>query len=336
MSRLMVRRRRWSSRAIGSALASAFFAASTSQAVPIDLTDATPMVTSATGLQIEGIATLGSSYWADFEWNEKTNKFDVVAYGETEEAPPVDGFVLIEAGTFTMGSPSDEMGRGPQDETRHDVTLSRDFYLATTPVTQVQWIAAMGSRPSYFSGCDDCPVEQVSWYEAVDYCNALSEAENLEPAYEVNGTSVSWNRSAEGYRLPTESEWEYSCRAVSVTAFYNGPITDPGCNDPNLEQVGWYCGNASSRTHEVGQKSPNAWGLYDTSGNVNEWCWDRYAGYPAGPVTDPTGAAAGALRVLRGGSWLNNARHCRSAFRDGYGPDNRNSRVGLRPARSAP
>ena len=155
------------------------------QGVPIDLTDATPAVTGATTLHIEGIATLGASYWADFEWNEKTNGFEVSAYGEEELRPPLEGFAWIDAGTFTMGSPEDELERDT-DETQHDVTLTGSFYLSEVEVTQAQWVSVMGSNPSYFSGCDDCPVEQVSWYDAVDYCNALSALEGLSLAYEVN------------------------------------------------------------------------------------------------------------------------------------------------------
>ena len=277
MQRLMVRLGRWSSGAICSAVASVFLAASASQAVPIDLTDATPAVTGATTLHIEGIATLGSSYWAVFEWNENTNKFDVSAYGEEEELPSPEGFVLVEAGTFTMGSPESELGRSTR-ETQHGVTLTRDFYLSAAETTQAQWLAVMGTNPSGFPGCDDCPVETVSWYDAVDYCNALSALEGLDPAYEVNGTDVNWDPSANGYRLPTESEWEYACRAGTETAFYNGEIIDISCNDPNLDQIGWYCGNRGAwyepdgRPAEVGQKLPNAWNLYDMTGNVFEWC----------------------------------------------------------------
>ena len=335
MQRLMERLGRWSSGAIYSAVASVFLAASASQAVPIDLTDATPTVTGVTTLHIEGIVTLGSSYWADFEWNEQKNVFEVLAYGEEEPPGAPEGFVLIEPGTFTMGSPTHELGRN-SNEVQHEVTLTRPFFLAETEVTQAQWLAVMGTSPSYFAGCDECPVEQVTWYDAVDYCNALSALESLDPAYEVNGTNVSWDQSANGYRLPTESEWEYACRAGSATAFYNGGISETNCNlDPNLDQIGWYCGNASSKTHDAGQKLPNAWGLYDMSGNVREWCWDWYGAYP-GPVTDPVGPDSGARRVLRGGSWSSIARGCRSAYRDNFDPDYRYHLLGLRPASSAP
>ena len=244
------------SAALGSVLGAFLYAAPAAQGVPIDLTAATPTVTGPTSLHTEGIATLGSSYWADFEWNEATNKFDVSGYGAEEGHPK--GFVRINPGTFIMGSPEDELGRW-ENEPQHEVTLPHDFFLAETEVTQAQWASVMGSNPSQFAGCDDCPVEQVSWYEAVDYCNALSALESLEPAYEVNGTSVSWDPAATGYRLPTEAEWEYACRAGSTTALYNGPVTETDCGlDLNLDQIGWYCGNNIPHgTKEVGQKLPN-------------------------------------------------------------------------------
>ena len=233
-----------------------------------------------------------------------------------------------------MGSPSDEYGR-LADEELHEVTLTRDFFLAETEVTQAEWKAIVGSNPSRFSGCDDCPVEQVSWYEIVEYCNALSIQETLEPAYEINGTSVGWIRGANGYRLPTEAEWEYACRAGTQTAFYNGGITQLTCGDPNLNEIGWYCGNNSPNgTKPVAQKEPNAWGLYDMSGNCYEYCWDWYAAYSPGPVTDPIGPSFGEYRVLRGGNWGCNSREHRSARRIARPPDDPNYTGGFRLARS--
>ena len=289
-------------------------------AVPIDLTDATPSITGATTLHIDGISTLGANYWADFKWNDKTNKFDVTAYGEEEDAP--EGFALAESGTFLMGSPEDELGRenNGQDETQHQVTLTRDFYIGENEVTQAEWTAVMGSNPSQFAGCDNCPVEWVTWYDVVDYCNARSDQEGLTPAYEVEGTSVSWDQDADGYRLPTEAEWEYACRAGTSTAFYSGGITSTGCDEPNLDPIAWYCGNNGDigepnyGTKEVGQMRPNAWGIYGMSGNVEEWVWDRIAPYPAGPVTDPIGPPSG-FACVRGGFWHTSALACRSANR---------------------
>lgn len=320
-------------------VATVFGGSSASLGVPIDLTDSTPQVTGATTLHIDGISTLGSSYWADFQWNDKTNKFDVSAYGE-EEGPP-EGFVSIEAGTYTMGSPEAELGH-EGNEKQHGVTLPREFYLAETEITQAQWVSVMGSNPSQFSGCEDCPVEMVSWNNAVAYCNARSVMEGLDPAYEINGNGVIWNPAANGYRLPTESEWEYACRAGSSTAYHSGINRETECTlDSNLDQIAWYCGNNNPPdTKEVGQKLPNAWGAYDMSGNVYEWCWDWFDDYPDGPVVDPTGPSGpsryGARRVARGGSWNGRAQGCRSANRIDLVADYRDEDVGLRIARWAP
>ena len=205
-------------------------------------------------------------------------------------------FILLPAGTFTLGSPSNELGRD-SDETQHQVTLSQSFYMQQTEVTQAQWEAVMGSNPSY-SGCPTCPVEYVSWNDVQSYITQM-------------------NTRGEGtYSLPTEAQWEYSARAGSTTAFYNGGITMTGCEyDPNLNAIGWYCYNSDSETHPVAQKTPNAWGLYDMSGNVYEWCQDWYGSYGSAAVTDPTGPSSGSFRVLRGGSWGSLARSCRSASR---------------------
>jgi len=161
-------------------------------------------------------------------------------------------FKLIPPGTFSMGSPSDEPGRGIGED-QHQVTLSTSFYMMTTEVTQAQWEAVMGSNPSYFSGCPTCPVEWVSWDDVQSYITKM-------------------NLRGEGtYSLPTEAQCEYAARAGSTTAFANGEITELVCEyDPKLDAIGWYCYNSDSKTHAVGQKSPNAWGLYDMSGNVME------------------------------------------------------------------
>jgi formylglycine-generating enzyme required for sulfatase activity len=227
-------------------------------------------------------------------------------------------FVYIEPGSYTMGSPSTEAGRD-SNETQHQVTLTKGYYMQTTEVTQGQWKAVMGSNPSYFGSCgDDCPVEDVSWTEAQAFITALNEKEQTNK-----------------YRLPTEAEWEYAARAGSTTAFANGGISETGCGlDINLDAMGWYCGNANSKTHPVAQKGANAWGLYDMHGNVWEWCNDWYGSYPANDVTDPVGAAEGSTRVLRGGGWGTYARYCRSAGRDLYGPGYRYSFIGLRLSRT--
>jgi formylglycine-generating enzyme required for sulfatase activity len=223
-------------------------------------------------------------------------------------------FNLIPAGTFMMGSPENELGRG-SDETQHQVTLTRSFYMQTTEVAQAQWEAVMGNNPSYFSECGgNCPVEQVSWNDVQDFITALN------------------SRGEGNYRLPTEAEWEYAARAGSTTAFANGDITDTVCNDPNPDVMGWYCGNNDPYgTKPVAHKLPNAWGLYDMHGNVWEWVQDCYGSYPTTAVTDPTSSETGWARVRRGGSWVSYAQSCRSAARGHHGPpDFRLSSIGFR------
>ena len=224
-------------------------------------------------------------------------------------------FRLIPAGTFTMGSPSNEPGRYSDEGPQHQVTLTKAFYMQTTEVTQAQWGAVMGSNPSSFSGCPTCPIEEISWNDVQDYITQM-------------------NSRGEGtYSLPTEAQWEYSARAGSTTAFSNGGIIETGCGyDPNLDAIGWYCFNSDSETHPVAQKSPNAWGLYDMSGNVYEWCQDWFSSsyYTSSAVTDPTGPSSGSYRVKRGGSWSTHARGCRSAFRYYFPPDLRYHLIGFR------
>ena len=242
-----------------------------------------------------------------------------------------DGFVLIEGGSFQMGSPSSEPNRD-SDETQHWVTITRDFFMQAHEVTQGQWREIMGDNPSSFSSCgSDCPVESVTWYEAVDYANAVSRQQGLEECYRVSGTSVTFDGlDCDGYRLPTEAEWEYAARAGTTTAWHCGS------SDSCVSGIAWYSSNSASTTHPVGQKSPNAWGLYDMSGNVWEWVWDWYGSYSTGSVTDPLGASSGQYRVRRGGSWGNLARYVRSAFRGLGAPGLRSNILGLRLARSAP
>ncbi|MHC6201881.1 formylglycine-generating enzyme family protein [Breznakiellaceae bacterium SP9] len=217
--------------------------------------------------------------------------------------------VRIQSGTFMRGSPSTEAGRY-SNGAQHSVTIRKPFYMSKTEVTQKDYQALMGNNPSYFKG-DNLPVESVTWYDAVAYCNARSRKEGLTPAYTISGTGVSWDRSANGCRLPTEAEWEYACRAGTTTSYSSGSSVD---------NAGWYWNNSGSETHPVGTKQANAWGLYDMHGNVYEWCWDWYGDYSSGNQTDPGGAASGSYRVLRGGCWDSNAQFLRSAVRSGAAP----------------
>ena len=201
---------------------------------------------------------------------------------------------LLPAGVFKMGDKDDE----------HEVTLTKPFMLGIHEVTQAQYEQVMGVNTSKFKGANN-PVEQVIWDEAVEFCRKLS-------ALPVE------KRAGRVYRLPTEAEWEYACRAGTTTAYSFGD------NESELFKYAWNTGNSVSATHAVGGKQPNAWGLYDMHGNVWEWCQDRYGDYPRGSVTDPGGATSGSRRVVRGGSWYGPAELCRSAYRYGRGPSDRN------------
>jgi formylglycine-generating enzyme required for sulfatase activity len=226
-------------------------------------------------------------------------------------------FVTIPAGSFIMGSPEDEPGRNP-DESQHEVTLTRGFSIQAAPVTQGQWRSVMGTNPSGFSrGGDDCPVDGVSWNDCQEFIRKL----NQKGEY--------W------YRLPTEAEWEYACRAGTVTACYAGDVTKKlfSKRDPCLDDIAWYHANAGGKTHPVAEKRPNPWGLFDMLGNVLEWCQDWYGKYPILPQTDPQGVALGAGCVVRGGSWSSPPADCRSARRQFYSPNTRNRFVGLRLVR---
>jgi formylglycine-generating enzyme required for sulfatase activity len=265
-----------------------------------------------------------------------------VAVVELPAAPPaVAGCVYVPAGSFTMGSPSDELGRDA-DEAAHPVTLTRGFYLGRHEVTQAEYEAVTGLRPSYHRG-DDKPVEQVSFLDAITYCNARSLQDGLTPAYTIAGDDVAWDPQADGWRLPPEAEWEYACRAGSTGALAGGPLTVLGCDlDFFLGQFGLYCGNDltdedNTGPFVVGQFQHNAWNLLDMHGNVSEWCWDWYvADLGSELAVDPRGPDAGAVRVLRGGAWTSQAQQCRSASRSYLVPSNANRGVGFRVGRTAP
>lgn len=216
-------------------------------------------------------------------------------------------FVHIPPGTFMMGSPEEELGR-VDNEILHQVRLTKGFFMQTTPVTQKQWNLLVKKNPSKFrDDGDDCPAERVSWHDVQKFIGKMNQRKN-----------------AKKYRLPTEAEWEYACRAGTDTAYYFGNDAD------ELERYAWYNENSENRTHPVRQLEPNEWGLYDMHGNVWEWCLDLYGKYSSDSVTDPGGSSSGRGRVIRGGSWYFGANYCRSALRGGSNPDNGKSNLGFR------
>ena len=277
-----------------------------------------------------------------------------------------EGFGYAPSGVFTMGSPPNESGR-KNDETQHQVTLLHAFEMSEMEITQGQFEETLGYNPSHFPfGEDpsDYPVDSASWYDALAYANRFSESLSYAPCYtitnvtcadETPGDTVDYCKDnggiheadvtinavsifeCEGFRLPTEAEWEYAVRAGSNTAFYNGQITQTACSlpDQNLSSIGWYCGNSQTMTHPVGGKQPNAWNLFDMSGNVREWVWDWYERDFGGAATDPEGPTSGHFRVVRGGAVrYDGAGRCRSAYRTGQTPDHRSWYLGFRLART--
>ena len=225
----------------------------------------------------------------------------------------------VGAGRFQMGSPDQEAGRSNDEGPRTEVTISRGFWVGTYPVTQEEWKAAaedasgLNAEPSYFRG-DRLPVEQVSWNDCELW---LQELNTLEAARLPHGFT---------YRLPTEAEWEFVCRAGTPTRFHCGSA------DGALDEHAWFSTNSRSQTHVVGEKKANAWGFHDMHGNVWEWCGDWYGPLPGGAVTDPKGAVFGVNKVFRGGSWGVAAARCRSAYRVWNKPDYRDYTVGFRVA----
>jgi len=275
---------------------------------------------------------------------DKTSNATLYAQWEPVEME----MVWIEPGTFTMGED------GLYGETVHEVTLTKGFYMGKYEVTQEQYMAVMGTYPgagTYNFTAGEVqgrrPVYGVSWYDAIVFCNKLSVMEGLTPAYRINGntdpsdwgtvptsSNATWNAvevvsGSTGYRLPTEAQWEYACRAGTTTAYNTN-------SDTISDDTGWYSSNSSGIIHEVGLKPANVWGLYDMHGNVDEWCWDWHDwhdSYSSGSQVDPTGAVSGSERVYRSGAWHSDAPYVRSAFRMSITPSNTYLYIGLRVVR---
>jgi formylglycine-generating enzyme required for sulfatase activity len=256
------------------------------------------------------------------------------------------GMVLIQPGSFVMGSPDGEPGRGANEQ-QHEVTITRPYYLCDHEVTQTEWTSVMHWNPARGER-EDMPIAEVTWYDCVDYCNKRSEQEKLTPAYDIDiaqsmnqniiKAAVLWNPDANGYRLPTEAEWEYACRAGTKTPFsygacltakqgaFNGAHPLPGCPGDSTRKG----------LPPVKSFAPNSWGLYDMHGSVYEWCWDWLAAYPAGAARDPRGPKGGERRVFRSGGWNAAERFCRSACREDGAPTLRSISMGVRVCRNGP
>ncbi|MCL2443679.1 MAG: SUMF1/EgtB/PvdO family nonheme iron enzyme [Treponema sp.] len=261
--------------------------------------------------------------------------------------------VYVPGGSFELGRELNPAVGGSDETPVSNVNIS-GFFMGKYQVTQEQYLAVMGTNPSYFDGSigrepasgevqERRPVEQVSWYDALVFCNRLSIMEGLTPAYIISGSTnpndwgtvptnlnTTWDAvqivsGSTGYRLPTEAQWEYAAKGGNGSP---GNFTYSGSNDPDA--VAWRAGNSGSRTHEVGKKAPNSLGIYDMSGNIFEWCWDGYGNYTSTTKTDPMGASSGSSRVFRGGGWLISSENVRSVDRFSNFPSGRYSYVGFR------
>jgi formylglycine-generating enzyme required for sulfatase activity len=220
-----------------------------------------------------------------------------------------------------MGSPDDEVGRNVVDPLVGEgpqmaVTISRGFWMGKYEVTQAEYLKVIGSNPSGFKAEADLPVDTVSWLDATNYCGKFTQRERAAGRISTNSL----------YRLPTEAEWEYACRAWTSTRYSHGDDPD----DADIASYAWYDADSGNTTHPVGQKLPNPWGLHDMHGNVAEWCQDWYKPYLGGIALDPQGPATGSARVVRGGLWFRPASYCRSAFRNGFSSGVRTDGIGFR------
>ncbi len=235
-----------------------------------------------------------------------------------EDIPNLLEMIELPGGTFMMGS------------AEREVTVS-DFCLGRYPVTRALYREIMDESPSQWSRDKDdglLPANYLSWFDVVNFCNALSQQQGLQPCYGIDGEQVTWDRDGNGYRLPTEAEWEYAVRAGTTTQWFCGD------DEAELERYAWFKKNSGSHVHPVGEKEPNPWGFHDMAGNVWEWCWDWYGDYDTAPLSDPVGPDGGEYRVLRGGAFWSGARDLRSARRRGSRPRGRDVVGGFRVARA--
>lgn len=250
-------------------------------------------------------------------------------------------YTLIKGDTFQMGSPESEPERS-SDEIQHSVTVG-DFYMSKNEISQKEYQEIMGVNPSATKG-DDLPVTNVTWYDAVQYCNKLSQKEGLAPCYTILGNNVTWDKSANGYRLPTEAEWEYAARANTDTPFNFGDYvhnSDANCYNAygyNNDASGdWVNGSDAylRKTVAVNQYAANDYGLYNMHGNAAEWVWDWYSEYNSKTAANPTGSESGNAKIVRGGGWNDHPKHIRSAYRGAQPADVGLYSIGIRPVRNA-
>lgn len=263
---------------------------------PVIATRSTPASLFAKG----GLRGISRPAWASTAGDDNYG-----SYADLEVGGVVQRFRWIAPGTFWMGSPDSEPGRRA-NETRHQVKLTKGYWLADTACTQALWQQVMGSNPSHFKDNADNPVEQISWEDTQQFFEALN--------FQVPELNLC---------LPSEAEWGYACRAGSVTPYSFGQSI-------NAQQANF--GQNIGQTVSVKSLPANAWGLYQMHGNVWEWCNDGYGDYPKGSVSDPKGSDGGSHRVLRGGSWYNSPQYLRSAYRNNNSPDYRDLNIGFRPA----
>ena len=276
------------------------------------------------------------------DWEQSTQTITI-----TNSSSASDNLVLVKGGTFTLGSPESEEWR-MKDETQHSVVID-DFYISKYEVSQSEYESVTGNNPSYFKG-ENLPIETVSWLDAVKFCNEKSKAENLSPVYTITNEKIEWNLNADGYRLPTEAEWEVACRAGTDTPFntqhsisaselnFHGEypyMIEEYYFDTSNPELEAKPGINRAKTVEVDEFEPNSLGLYNMHGNVSEWVWDFYSEYQSGISENPTGPENGMVHIYRGGNYNDFAKHLRSAYRGASTNGVADRFTGIRLVRSA-
>ncbi len=293
---------------------------------------APPLVAGAGFLALLGLAVALARSGAPISVIDAPTESPPERPAEREPTPPQvdDGVALVSipGGVFLMGSADDEPGRRDHEGPRHEVRIAA-FECMRYPVTRRLYRELIGKDPGWPDGeADERPVNQVSWNDAIGFCNRLSQRSGLTPCYRIDAAGqATWEPAANGYRLLTEAEWEYACRAGSRTRYSFGD------DDSALGDHAWYAANSGGTPHPVGSRKPNRWGLHDLHGNVWEWCWDRYGRYSSAAQDDPIGPPTGEERVLRGGAFSNSAVNLRSALRIRVRAENRFNNFGFRCAR---